>query len=199
MGNELPNTVAGSLTREAMGIEDGIALEASSGGIEELRADIQRLMDIEAIKQVKHTYFRCLDTANFEELATLFHPDVKVHFIGGTYEWTLQGKDEYVASVSQSFHRESIGHHNGHQPEIRLLSTTDATGVWYLTDNMWMLNHNFHTTGTAIYWDRYVKEEGRWLIKDTNYRRIYEINSQTDIRPQLSTHYLGASGSEVTI
>jgi len=44
------------LTKENMGITDGLALQASDGGIEELRKDIQRLMDIEAIKQVKHAY-----------------------------------------------------------------------------------------------------------------------------------------------
>jgi len=193
----LPNTVEGALTRKAMGIAPGLPLEASSGGIEELRRDIQRLMDIEAIKQLKHAYFRCIDTANFEELATLFHDDVKVHFTGGTYEWKLEGKDAYVASVRQSFHRDAIGHHNGHQPEIAILSETEATGIWYLTDNMWMLNHKFFTTGTALYWDRYQKVGGRWTIRETSYRRIYEINRSVDDLPYLSTHYLGANGTQL--
>ncbi|MCA9509109.1 MAG: nuclear transport factor 2 family protein [Myxococcota bacterium] len=193
--NPLPNTVEGALTKRAMGIAPGLPLEASSGGIEELRRDVQRLMDIEAIKQLKHAYFRCIDTANFEELATLFHEDVAVHFTGGTYEWKLQGRDAYVASVKQSFHREAIGHHNGHQPEIQILSDTEATGIWYLSDNMWMLNHKFFTTGTALYWDRYLKVGGRWTIKDTSYRRIYEINRPVDDLPHLSTHYLGANGT----
>ena len=60
------------LNKQNMGIAEGLPLEASVGGIEELRADIQRLMDIEAIKQLKHAYFRCVDTANLEELGTLF-------------------------------------------------------------------------------------------------------------------------------
>ena len=42
-----------TLTRAAMGITPGRALNVSPGGIEELRRDIQMLMDIEAIKQVK--------------------------------------------------------------------------------------------------------------------------------------------------
>ena len=73
-----------ALNRETMGITPGIPLEASPGGVEELRADIQRLMDIEAIKQLKHAYFRCIDTANMEELATLFHAEVEVPFKGGS-------------------------------------------------------------------------------------------------------------------
>ena len=41
------------LDKQAMGLEPGLPLEASAGGIEELRQDIQRLFDIEAIKQLK--------------------------------------------------------------------------------------------------------------------------------------------------
>jgi len=187
----------GSLTRAAMGIRPGRQLNVSPGGIEELRRDIQLLMDIEAIKQLKHAYFRCIDTANFDELAELFHDEVSVHFIGGSYEWKLQGKTEYLGAISQSFHNQSIGHHNGHQPEIQVLSDTEATGIWYLADNMWQLNANYFTTGTALYWDRYAKVDGRWLIKETRYERIYEINEKLKESPKPAAHYLGRFGTRV--
>lgn len=185
-----------ALTREYMGIPDGLPLSVTEGGIEELRRDVQRLMDIEAIKQLKHAYFRCLDTANWNELATLFHEDVTVHFKGGAYEWKLAGREEYVDAVRKAFTRQSIGHHNGHQPEIRIESETEATGIWYLADNMWILNAEFHTGGTALYWDRYVKEGGHWLIRETRYERLYEINQKLEKNPPLSSHYLGTHGSE---
>ena len=184
------------LDKSTLGISEGIPLQASDGGIEELRKDIQRLMDIEAIKQLKHAYFRCVDTANLEELGTLFHEDVSVHFKGGGYEWKLQGRKEYLDNIGISFSRESVGHHNGHHPEIQMISETEATGLWYLADHMWILNHNALTQGTALYWDRYLKVDGRWLIKDTNYERIYEINSQLEERPNLGSHYLGVYGTE---
>ena len=184
------------LNKKNLGITAGLPLKASEGGIEELRNDIQRLMDIEAIKQLKHAYFRCVDTANLEELATLFHDDVTVHFSGGNYEWKLQGKDEYVTSIGQSFTTEAVGQHNAHHPEIQILSDTEATALWYLADNMWILNHNFKTHGTALYWDRYLKVEGRWLIKDTSYERIYEINDTLEERPKFSSHYLGVHGTK---
>ncbi len=184
------------LTRESLGIADGLPLEVSDGGLEELRRDVQMLMDIEAIQQLKHAYFRCVDTANMEELATLFHPDVSVHFIGGTYEWKVKGKEDYLANIGYSFNKASVGHHNGHQPEIRMLSDREATGVWYLADHMWILNHEAKTYGTALYWDRYVKEDGRWLILETCYERLFEIN-ETGHKPTLSSHYLGAHGTDV--
>ncbi|MAI79447.1 MAG: hypothetical protein CL917_10935 [Deltaproteobacteria bacterium] len=190
-------TIDGTLTKYGMGIKEGLALETESDNAEDLRRGLQHLMDIEAIKQVKHAYFRCIDTANFQELEGLFHEDVLVHFVGGNYEWKLQGRDEYLSSIKAAFNRESIGHHNGHHPEIQVLSETEATGIWYLSDNMWVFNFDFFTTGTAIYWDRYVKENGRWLIRETRYERIYEINEGLEKQPSLSTHYLSRHGTPV--
>jgi hypothetical protein len=185
------------LNKKNLGIQDGLPLQASEGGIDELRKDIQRLMDIEAIKQLKYAYFRCVDTANLEELGTLFHEDVAVHFRGGTYEWKLQGREEYVSSIGKSFNTEAVGQHNAHHPEIQMLSETEATGLWYLADNMWILNHNFKTHGTALYWDRYLKVDGKWLIRETNYERIYELNDVLKERPTFSSHYLAAHGTEL--
>ncbi len=186
------------LNKANMGISEGLPLQASDGDIEALRADIQRLMDMEAIRQLKHAYFRCIDTANLEELGTLFHEQVDVHFKGGNYEWKLSGKAAYLESVGAAFSNQAVGHHNGHHPEIQMLSPTEATGIWYLADHMWILEHRFHTTGTALYWDRYVKEDGRWLIRETCYERLYEMNRQLPEDLPLSSHYLGVHGPQPT-
>ncbi len=184
------------LTKAEMGIEPGLPLDVGDGSLESLQRGVQMLMDMEAIRQLKHAYFRCIDTANFDELATLFHEDVTVHFVGGNYEWKLQGRDEYLDSVKASFTNQAIGHHNGHHPEIQILNENEATGIWYLADNMWVMNFNFFTSGTAIYWDRYLKVDGRWTIKDTRYRRIYEINRALEERPPLAVHHLAAHGND---
>lgn len=193
-GADLKTSQRRVLSKAGMGIQAGIPLQASAGGIEELRKDVQRLMDIEAIKQLKHAYFRCIDTANLEELGTLFHDDVSVHFIGSNYEWKLESRQEYMEAVKYSFHNQSIGHHNGHAPEIQMHSESEATGIWYLADNMWILNHRHFTTGTALYWDRYLKVDGRWLIKDTRYERLYEFNRRLADDEKPGSHYLGAHG-----
>ena len=184
------------LNKQTMGIGEGLALQVSDGGIEELRKDIQRLMDIEAIRQLKHAYFRCIDTANLEELATLFHDDVTVDFKGGNYHLQYNGKDEYVEGMAQSFTKQSIGQHHGHHPEIQMLSETEATAIWYLEDKFWVINHKYYTTGTVLYWDRYVKENGKWLIRDTRYERLYEFTDMLDEEPRPSSHYLGVHGTE---
>ncbi len=72
MSDDKKSAMLGPITKATMGISAGRALNASPGGIDELRRDIQMLMDIEAIRQIKHAYFRCIDTANFAELAEFF-------------------------------------------------------------------------------------------------------------------------------
>jgi hypothetical protein len=183
------------LNKETMGIRDGLPLEIAGESPAELRRGIQTLMDIEAIKQLKHAYFRCLDTANFDELATIFHADVHVHFKGGSYEWKLDGRDAYIQALQSSFHKEAIGHHNGHHPEIQILGDDEATGIWYLVDKMWILSFDFFTTGTALYWDRYLKVDGRWTIRETRYERLYEMPQKLDAKPPLASHYLGTHGA----
>lgn len=161
---------------------------------EQLRHDIRILKDIEAIKRVKHAYFRCIDTANIEELKGIFHRDVVVHFIGGTYEWTLRGRDEYLEAIAANFNKEVIAQHNGHHPEIDVLSETEATGTWYLHDNFYRFWDMHYVAGTALYRDRYRKEDGRWQIVESRYERIYEIDSPLVERPPVTAHYLAGHG-----
>ncbi|MEH6549452.1 MAG: nuclear transport factor 2 family protein [Pseudomonadales bacterium] len=186
-----------ALTRETMGITDGLPLQASQGGIDELRQDIQRLMDMEAIKQVKHTYFRCIDTANWEELRQICHSDLAVHYVGGGYEFDLKGREEFIGAMEMAFHSEAVGRHNGYMPEIQMLSDTEATGIWYLYDHFWSLNANHLTHGTALYWDRYLKVDDRWVIKDTRYERLYQIDESLPENPKFSSHYLAAHGKKL--
>src|SRR5271165_7094285 len=122
-----------------------------------LAHDIRILKDIEELKRLKHRYFRCIDMANLTELAELLHPDVTVDFIGGTYRFQLTGRDEYVRMIGEAFHADFVGQHNGHHPEIEVLSETEAKGLWYLSDVALNLRSNVSTIGSALYRDRYVK------------------------------------------
>lgn len=167
---------------------------SSGDDLEQLKRDIRILKDIEAVKRVKHAYFRCVDTANIEELKTIFHKDVVVHFIGGTYEWTLHGRDEYLEAIAVNFNNKVIAQHNGHHPEIDILSETEATGTWYLHDNFYRLWDMHYVTGTALYRDRYVKEDGRWQIRESRYERIYELDYALDAPPPVTAHYLAKHG-----
>lgn len=159
-----------------------------------LQRDVQALLDIEAIKRLKHAYFRGLDSANLELLATLFHPEVQVHFVGGDYEWRLSGREQYVETIAANFNAEVVAQHTGNHPEITLLSPTEAEGIWYLHDDFYDMAKMLFTTGSAFYHDRYEKVDGRWLIRSTRYQRHYELVTPMAQVPNFTVRYLARHG-----
>jgi SnoaL-like domain len=131
------------------------------------------LANIEAIKQVKHAYFRLLDSKEFERLGSLLTKNATSSYESGKY--SHNGRDEIVSFLSTSLGDRGIVHeHLGHHPEIVLTSATTATGTWYLHDRVIVPAADFELAGTAIYRDEYEKVDGRWLIRHTGYHRVYE-------------------------
>ena len=135
---------------------------------------LQKLLDIEDIKNLKHRYFRAIDMADFDLLDNIFTDDITVDYRGGTYRWESQGKEKITESLRYSFHNQACAMHTGHHPEIHVISETEAKGKWYLQDIFYNIDHNTVTQGTALYEDVYVKIDGQWLIKHSEYDRIWE-------------------------
>jgi hypothetical protein len=155
-------------------------------GVAELEARIQSLEDIEAIKRLKYKYLRCLDTKQWDEMATTFAPDATTDYSDG--ELKFSGRDAIM-----KFLRESamggpeglIGVHQVHHPEIELTSPFTATGTWALYN---YLLHKTENTGLRIcayYHDEYIKIDGRWMIKATGYQRIFEESWDRKDSPSL--------------
>jgi len=160
----------------------------------ELARRIQRLEDIEAIKRLKHQYFRCFDTADLAGLAEVFTDDVTLSVVGGVYRFTLEGKEAYLAMARDGAHAEMVTQHNGHHPEIDVLGESEATGIWYLHDFVLEFRRRQQITGTALYRDRYVKSDGRWKIRHSEFERIYEISETIERRPNVTFSALAARG-----
>lgn len=135
--------------------------------------DVTRLLDIEAIKQLKARYCRLLDTKDWAAWRELFTDD----FVSDTSESggaVISGAGEFVA-----FTRGNIGKpsqptvHQVHSPEIEIISATTASGIWALNDIVALLPL---TTLTAYghYHETYLKVDGRWLIKTSKLTRLRE-------------------------
>ena len=75
--------------------------------------------------------------------------------------------------------------HHGHHPEISVEGDT-ATGLWYLQDIFINLEENTTLRGSALYRDRYVKQNGEWKIEYTGYKRLYEEIEQRDERMKIT-------------
>jgi hypothetical protein len=133
----------------------------------------EELADIEAIKQLKHAYFRLLDSKEFEVLGELFVEDATTSYESGKYSQT--GREEIISFLSTSLGDTAIVHeHLGHHPEIVLTGEDSAAGSWYLHDRVVVPSADFELGGTAIYRDEYKKVDGAWRISHTGYERVYE-------------------------
>ena len=132
------------------------------------------LESIELIKQLKHRYFRAIDTANIPLVTGCFVEDASIHYIGGSYEIEMAGRDKIVEFIAQSFHADAAAMHTGHHPEITVDGDA-ATGLWYLNDVFYDLNYKVCTRGVAIYEDRYVRTDEGWKIQHSGYERVWEV------------------------
>jgi hypothetical protein len=129
--------------------------------------------DVAAIVALKHAYFRLLDTKAFDELGRLLTEDASCAFDSG--ELCFDGRDAFVGFLHRELAAPGIVTvHHGHHPEIDVVSPTLATGTWYLEDRVIVDAQDFELHGTALYEDEYRKDDGRWRIARTGYRRIFE-------------------------
>ena len=145
--------------------------------MEDIAFRLQRLEDIEAIKQLKARYFRALDTRNWQLMESCLKVTCKARYDNGKF--SLDGRDAII-----QFFRETIGdhriilQHHGHHPEISLIDEKNASGIWYLQDLVMDPANHIKIQGAGFYDDCYEKINGRWLIFCTGYQRTYEMTEQ---------------------
>ena len=148
--------------------------------------DIEKLVEIEAIKQLKARYQRAVDTKDWELMRSVLAEDAVSVYSGGKHSY--EGRENIVAFLSDPKGLGStdvVSMHHAHTPEIEITSDTTATGTWYLEDFVisklasdWAPNGTV-LHGTGVYEDEYVKAGGQWQIARTGYQRIFE-----DLQPR---------------
>ncbi len=129
----------------------------------------QTLLDIEHIKQLKHRYFRYVDTKDWAGVTSCFVPEATA----GYPQQECASRDEIIAFLSSSMVPDMVSMHQGHHPEITVDGDT-ATGVWYLHDKVFLPGFDFALEGAAIYTDSYVRTADGWLKTRTAYQRMFE-------------------------
>lgn len=140
--------------------------------LSELEKKVQKLSDTEEIKALKGKYLRCLDTKDWDGIRETFAPGIKTDYSDGKY--SFDNPDDIVAFLAKSMPSSVITQHQCHTPEIWFESDTVAWGYWYLQDYLIIPEHEMRLKGTAIYKDKYEKVDGKWLILETGYTRVFE-------------------------
>ncbi len=137
-----------------------------------LEQRIQRLEDIEAIRYLQAKYQRCLDSRDFNGIASCFADTVVSAY--GNGEMSFKGKDQVLGFLMKSMTLDMPSAHMIHGGEIDIIDETNATGKWYLQDFLINKTYNINIHGAAIYQNSYIKVDGKWLINEIGYTRGYE-------------------------
>ncbi|MFZ5846720.1 MAG: nuclear transport factor 2 family protein [Actinomycetota bacterium] len=141
--------------------------------------DVEGLLAVEAIKQLKYRYLRTLDLKQWDEFERVFVPEATGDYGEGL---AFPDRDSLVGFMRDSLGPQMITLHQCHHPEIAV-DGDRARGVWYLEDKVLMPEHRLVLEGAAIYEDRYVRTEDGWRIEHTGYRRTYEATMSMDDVP----------------
>ena len=134
---------------------------------------LRRLVDIEAIKQLKARYFRLMDQKRWDEWAMVFARDV--HMVVPEGDMDVRGRDAVVRSVSGILEGVRTVHH-GHMPEIEITGADRAQGTWAMFDYVEFpadaAGARFGLQGYGHYTEEYVREDGEWRIASLHLSRL---------------------------
>jgi hypothetical protein len=153
------------------------------------------LVEHEAIKRLKYKYLRCLDQKRWDEMRECFTEDAVAAYSGGKYAY--DGRDAILDFLRRAMGAETfLSSHRVHHPEIELRSPNEATATWALEDVVIEEKWGITIRGAAFYEDEYVKQDGRWRIRRTGYKRTYEeIQSRKDVPGlRLTASWWGTGG-----
>jgi hypothetical protein len=133
---------------------------------------LNRLIAVEDIKNMKARYFRYVDEKDWSAFRSVFCSDAHFEVFFGT----IEGADEFVSLV-QDYLKDGLSIHQGHMPEIEILSETEATGVWTLFDHIEVSDSRFRPSfyGYGRYWEKYRREDDEWRISSMRMQRLREI------------------------
>lgn len=148
---------------------------------------LERLVAIEAIKNVKARYWYCMDTKDWAGLRDVFTDDVvfdmrgeRAFARGESQEGLPPARaagDSMVmvgADTIASFLRTAVESwttvHHGHAPIIEVTESDRGTGIWPLFD--YIDDGRRAMKGYGHYHEEYRKVDGRWLISSVFLTRI---------------------------
>lgn len=139
---------------------------------------LQQLLAIEAIKQLKARYFRCMDCKDWSGLEGVFAPDAELDMRaemrdGSDGDGFIRGAAAITAFIRRSVEALETVHH-GHMPEIELLSDNSARGIWAMEDLIRWPEGTAPKSMNAYghYHDTYQRIDKRWYVKTSTLTRV---------------------------
>ncbi|MEU3244674.1 MULTISPECIES: nuclear transport factor 2 family protein [unclassified Streptomyces] len=163
--------IGGGAATVAFTSSSASATDQSRTSYPQLEAKVQRLDDIEDIRQLKSRYFRFVDEKNTDQLASLFTPHAKIVTDGTAFK-----SPRDFAKVIHDIIGAAPTAHSGYMPEITIAGPHTATGIWSMQD---VMNIPAGTKGIeghhgyGQYRETYEKVHGTWLISSVKLTRFW--------------------------
>jgi len=148
-------------------------------------ANLQELLDIEAIKQLKARYFRLMDLKQWDDWGFVFTTDCLMEVPEA--DVVNRGRQEIVAHVSGALVGARTCHH-GHMPEVEITGDGTARGTWAMFDYVeWDQRDGVRVglQGYGHYREEYAREDGEWRIARIRLERlrIDELGAPLSLTP----------------
>ena len=151
--------------------------------------DVERLLAMEEIRQLKARYYRCMDTKDWDGLALVFAPHAvfdlrQVNSVRDpkTGAWDPPFGDESsvyrghaaVLHMIRNAVSQLVTVHHGHMGEIEVTGETTAKGIWAMEDviRTGPGDAPLVLQGWGHYHETYVKLDRGWAIETTRITRL---------------------------
>lgn len=142
--------------------------------------DLQRLVAIEDIRQLKARYWQGVDLKDEAVLRSVFTDDAVIDLradsrFGDKPAETTPPPDVFAANCLEGLAPFDTAHH-GHTMQITFRNDTEADGIWPMEDNLWARDPAAvgfaHLHGHGLYYDSYRKTQDGWRISATTLKRF---------------------------
>jgi hypothetical protein len=138
---------------------------------EELKATLNELKDIEALKKLKARYCHLLDGRRWNELAELFTEDATCDYgFFGVYNGRAEIMNKFFRELVES--ASSFMVHMVHNPLIEVRGDS-ASGTWYLTAQTTMQPVNQAVWVMGIYRDQFKRVDQQWKLSSLEFEFKY--------------------------
>ncbi|MBX6389262.1 MAG: nuclear transport factor 2 family protein [Frankia sp.] len=135
--------------------------------------DINDLLEIEEIKQLKARYLRLVDEKRWEEWADVFTEDLDA-WIEDVPDERFTTREEFIAFIRRAIGAGLTVHH-GHMPEIQITGPGTARGIWSMYDFVRFCgpDGSLEVDGCGHYREEYRKcPDGKWRIARLRITRL---------------------------
>jgi ketosteroid isomerase-like protein len=141
--------------------------------------DLEKLLAIEEIKQLKARYCRAIDEKHLQEWRNVFSDDAVILAPEVQERPKIVGIEAILEFVGSALEGATRVHHL-HAPEIAVANDSEATGIWAMEDNLYwvdgtpnMFGARRHFRGFGHYHEKYRKASAGWRITEMALVRLY--------------------------